>query len=184
VLYISKPRTPKCRKRPKSGPQYRSSLSRPSKGTPGARLGSPPFRPSRFRSAREQLPHIPDARSDESVQDLGPTASSGEFRTVRSRRTRGARLSHLGVSLIAISRSKDQPLPYSRMPKAPLRVSTGSQPVVTWERKELCKGAKGVEFSYRKDHRDLQVPSDPISILFSLGVNEGKNGWLKPPFIH
>jgi hypothetical protein len=35
----------------------------------------------------------------------------GEFRTVISRGTCGARLSRLGVSLIAISRSKDQPLP-------------------------------------------------------------------------
>jgi hypothetical protein len=52
-LYISKPRTPKHRKCPNSGPQYQRAVSAIHlKGTPGAQLGSPPFRPSRFRSAR------------------------------------------------------------------------------------------------------------------------------------
>jgi hypothetical protein len=31
---------------------------------------------------KKQLPHIPDAQSDKSVQDLGPVAGSGEFSTV------------------------------------------------------------------------------------------------------
>jgi hypothetical protein len=34
------------------------------------------------------------------------------------------------------------------------------------EERSCVKKAKGAKFSYRGDHRDLQAPSDPISILF------------------
>jgi hypothetical protein len=59
----------------------RSSLSHPSKGDTWCMIRLPAFSPIAKR--KKQLPHIPDARSDESVQDLGPAAASGEFRTVR-----------------------------------------------------------------------------------------------------
>jgi hypothetical protein len=68
----------------------------------------PAFSPIAISKLKKQFPHIPDARSSESIQDLGPTAASDEFRTVgfggrvapdravsayRSSRFRGARSS-------------------------------------------------------------------------------------------
>jgi hypothetical protein len=92
--------------------------------------------------------------------------SSGELRAVRSRGTRGARLSRLGISLIAISISKDQPL-HSRERRKHL----GNRHEVTVrghleEERSCIKKAEGTEFSYRRDRRDLQAPSDLTSILF------------------
>jgi hypothetical protein len=51
------------------------------------------------------------------VPEIGLTTSSGEFRAVRSRGTRGANSSHLGVSLIVVSRDGDQPLPIHKRRK-------------------------------------------------------------------
>jgi hypothetical protein len=71
-------------KAPKGGPTIsRSSLSRPSKGDTWCVIRLPAFSPIAISKRKKQLLHIPDARSDESVQDLGPAAASGEFRTVR-----------------------------------------------------------------------------------------------------
>jgi hypothetical protein len=85
--HISKPRTPECRKCPESGPQYYEAASavHPQE-TPGARLGSSPFRPSRLRNARNNSCHIPDARGTGSVQDPGPQHHRVKFRTVRYKR--------------------------------------------------------------------------------------------------
>jgi hypothetical protein len=63
ILCCSTSRNPeprKRRKRPKSGPQYHEATSavHPQE-TPGARLGSSPFRPSRFQGAKISSVHIP-----------------------------------------------------------------------------------------------------------------------------
>jgi hypothetical protein len=109
-LYISKPRTPKRRKHPKAGPQYRGAASAVHpKGTPGGQLSHLGVSSIATPNRKEQFRHIPDARGDESIQDLGPTTSSGEFRAVRSRGTRVANSSYLDVSLIAISKTGISP---------------------------------------------------------------------------
>jgi hypothetical protein len=163
--YISKPRTPKRRKRPKSGPQYHGAVSavHPQE-TPGARLGSSPFAHRDFEGARAAPSYSRCARCRE-CPGPGPTASSGEFRTVRSRGTRGTRLSHLGVSLIAISRSKDQPLPIRERRKRLWNKHRVTARGHLGKKRAVQKGPKASSFSHRKDHRDLQVPSDPTSIL-------------------
>ena len=102
---------PEALKAPKGGPTIsRSSLSHPSKGDTWCVIRLPAFSPIVISKRKKQLPHIPDARSDESFQGPGPTTTSGEFRTVRFRGACGARLSHLSISIITISRSMDQPL--------------------------------------------------------------------------
>jgi hypothetical protein len=63
------------------------------------------LRPSRLQHAKSSSVIFRCARCRENLGP-GPTASPGEVRTVRSKRTRGARLSLLGISLIAISISK------------------------------------------------------------------------------
>jgi hypothetical protein len=115
----------------------------------------------------------------------GPTISPSESRTIRSERDAWHQIKPSRRFAHRDFKKQGSAPSYSRTPKAPLRINAGSQPVVTWENKKSCaKGAKGVEFSHREDHRDLQVPSDPISILFLLGVNEGERGWLKPLLTH
>jgi hypothetical protein len=72
---------------PKVGPTIsRGSLSRPSEADTWRAIRLPAFSPIAISKRKKQLPHIPDARSDESFQGLGPTAASGEFRTVRFER--------------------------------------------------------------------------------------------------
>jgi hypothetical protein len=69
---------------PKVGPTVsRGSLSRPSEEDTWRAMRLPTFSPIVVSKRKEQLPHIPDAQSDESVPDLGPTVASGEFRTIR-----------------------------------------------------------------------------------------------------
>jgi hypothetical protein len=84
--HISKPRTPECRKCPESGPQYREAAStvHPQE-TPGARLGSSPFRPSRLRNTRNSPSYSRCARCRE-CPGPGPTTSPSKFRAIRSER--------------------------------------------------------------------------------------------------
>jgi hypothetical protein len=89
----------------------RGSLNYPSKMNTWCMIRLLSFSPIVISKHKKQLPHIPDARSNESVEDLGPTTSSSEFRVVRSRGTHVTNSSHIDVSLIAISRDRDQPLP-------------------------------------------------------------------------
>jgi hypothetical protein len=107
-FYISKPRTPKHRKRPESGPQYHGAVSAVHpKGTPGARLGSSPFRPSRLRSARSSSVIFPRREVPRASRTWGPQHRRVSSGPSDMRGTRGAQLSHLGVSLIATVISKD-----------------------------------------------------------------------------
>jgi hypothetical protein len=163
--HISKPRTPECRKCPESGPQYREAASavHPQE-TPGARLGSSPFRPSRLRNARNS-PIIFPMREVRECPGPGPTTSPSKFRASDLRGTRGTQLSHLGVSLIAdVNKQGLTPSICER------RKRFGNRHRVTarghlGKKGAVQKGAKGVESSRRKDHRDLHAPSDPTSIL-------------------
>jgi hypothetical protein len=69
---------------PKVGPAVsRGSLSHPSEEDTWPHDEAPCLFAHHGFEGKEQLPHIPDARSDESVPDLGPTVASGEFRTIR-----------------------------------------------------------------------------------------------------
>jgi hypothetical protein len=61
----------------------RGSLSRPSKADTWHAMRLSAFSPIAVSKRKEQLPHTPDAQSDESVQDLGPTVASGQFMTIR-----------------------------------------------------------------------------------------------------
>jgi hypothetical protein len=110
--------------------------------------------------------------------------SSRELRVVRSRGMRGARLSHLGISLITISISKYQPLHIRER-----RKRLGNRHVVTVrghleEERGCVKKAKAPSsvaegiIAISRHHR-IRSPH-----CFSPGVNDGKSGWLKPPFIH
>jgi hypothetical protein len=166
LSYLSKPRTPKAPKVLKVGPAVsRGNLDRPSTRDTWRMIRLLAYSLIATPKHKKQLPHTPDARSDESAQDLGPAAASGKFRTVRFE-GHGTRLNHFGVSLIAISRSKDQPFHIRERRKH----LGGKHRVIARGHlgdKESCAGgAKGAKFSYRGDHRDLQAPSDPISILF------------------
>jgi hypothetical protein len=85
------------------------SIAEKQDGTPGRPLAASraisALRPSRLQHAKSSSVIFRSARCRENLGP-GPTASPGEVRTVRSRRTRGARLSLLGISLLAISISK------------------------------------------------------------------------------
>jgi hypothetical protein len=77
---------------------------------------------------------------------------SGELRAIRSRGTHGVRLSCLGISLIAISISKDQPLHIRER-----RKSLGNRHVVTVrghleEERSYVKRAEGIVVISRR-HR-------------------------------
>jgi hypothetical protein len=83
IVHLETP-NPEVSIAPKVGPTVsRGSLSRPSETDTWRAIRLPAFSPIAVSKRKEQLPHIPDARSNESVQDLGPTAASGEFRTIR-----------------------------------------------------------------------------------------------------
>jgi hypothetical protein len=70
-----------------SGPQYRRSVfSRPSRGNTWQQVEPSRRLAHRNSNAQKTAPSYPDTRSSESIQDLGPTATSDEFRTVRSQR--------------------------------------------------------------------------------------------------
>jgi hypothetical protein len=153
-------------KAPKVGPTVsRSSLSRPSKMDTWRAIRLPAFSPIAISKRKEQLPHIPDARSATRVSrtwgpqhhrvSSGPSDLEGRVAPIKPSR----RFAHRDFKKQGSAPS------YSRTPKAPLRISTGSQPVVTWERKELCKRGQRRRVQSQKDHRDLQVPFDPTSIL-------------------
>jgi hypothetical protein len=67
-----------------SGPQYRRSVfSRPSRGDTWQQVEPSRRLAHRNSNAQKTAPSYPDTRSSESIQDLGPTAASDEFRTVR-----------------------------------------------------------------------------------------------------
>jgi hypothetical protein len=63
------------------------------KRTPGASRAISALRPSRLQLAKRSSVIFRGARCRENIRP-GPTASPGEVRTVRSRRTRGARLGY------------------------------------------------------------------------------------------
>jgi hypothetical protein len=109
---------------------------------------------------------------------------SGELRAVRPRGMHGVILRRLGISLIAISISKDQPLHIREH-----RKRLGNRHVVT------VHGHLEEETSCAKKARvPILVTEGIIAIsrhhrirslyCFSPEVNDGKSGWLKPPFIH
>jgi hypothetical protein len=153
------------------------------KRTPGARL-SPRLFAHRGFNAQKAVPSCPDTRSSESIQDLGPTAASDEFRTVgfegrvapdravsayRSSRFRGARSS-----------------PYIL---ANAEKRHGSRHTVTArghleERKELRKGAEAPNSVTERPVTTSSCHRTRPQSWSSLGVNESKKGWLKPLFIH
>jgi hypothetical protein len=138
-LYISKPRTPKHRWRPKSGPQYQGAVSAVHlKRTPGARLGSPPFRPSRFRSASSSSlisPMHEVTRASRTWgpqqrrESLGPSDLEDAWCPIEPSR----RFAHRNYDKQGSTPS------YSRTPKAPMEIKAGSRSVVIWETKELSK---------------------------------------------
>jgi hypothetical protein len=78
------------------------------KRIPGASRAISALRLSRLQHAKSSSVIFRGARCREKLES-GPTTSPGEVRTIKSRRTRGARLSLLGISLIVISISKGYP---------------------------------------------------------------------------
>jgi hypothetical protein len=85
-----------------------------------------------------------------------PTISPSEIRTIIFERDTwhqikpSRRFSHRDCKKQGLAPS------YFRTPKAFLRINAGSQHVVMWKIKLSCtRGAKGVKFSHREDHRDL-----------------------------
>jgi hypothetical protein len=153
-------------KAPRVGPAVsRSSLSRSSKGDTWCAIRLLAFSPIAISRRKEQLRHIPDARGAGSVQDPGPQHHRVSSGPSDLRGTRGAQLSHLGVSLIAtVNKQGLTPSIRER------RKRFGNKHRVTarghlGKKGAVQKGAKGVESSRRKDHRDLHAPSDSTSIL-------------------
>jgi hypothetical protein len=111
---------------PKAGPTVsRGSLSRPSEADTWHAIRLPAFSPIVISKCKKQLPHIPDARSDESFQGLGPTTASGKFRTVRFERDAWRPIECLDVSPIAAMISKVQ---HCRIPDARCRECPGPGP--------------------------------------------------------
>jgi hypothetical protein len=81
------------------------------------------------------------------------------------RRTRGAQLSYLDVSLIAVVNKQgltpsicERQKRFENRHRVTVRGLLGKKGVVQ-------NGAKGVESSHQKDHRDLREPPDPTLIL-------------------
>jgi hypothetical protein len=143
----------------------RGSLSRPFEADTWRAIRLPAFSPIAVSKRKKQLHHIPMREVARAFRTWGPQqrrVSLGPSDLKDAWR----QLSHLGVSPIATMISKDQLLPIRER-----RKRLGNKHVVTarghlGKERSCVKKAKGVEFSCRGDHRDLQVPSDPISILF------------------
>jgi hypothetical protein len=163
----SQPRDAKCRKHSGLGPTVsRSVFSRPSRGDTWQQVEPSRRFAHRDSKAQKEAPLCYDARDAGKVPDPGPRQRQVSSRPSDLKGTRGNRLSRLGISLIAISISKDQPLHIRER-----RKHHGNRHVVTvhghLEKERSCsKEGRSAEFSYREDRRGLQAPSDPISILF------------------
>jgi hypothetical protein len=137
--YISKPRTPKRRKRPKSGPQYQEQSQPSIQRDTWCAIRLLAFSPIAISKAQGAAPSYSRCARCRERPGPRPTASPSEFRTVRSEKDAwrpikpSRRFAHRDYDKQGLAPS------YSRTPKAPLRINAGSQPVVTWEIKELCK---------------------------------------------
>jgi hypothetical protein len=115
----SQPRDAKRRKHSGLRPTVSPKCFQPSiqRGHLAASRAISALRPSRLQGAKK-APLCYDAR-DAGKSRTWAHAASGEFKTVRSQRDAWHRLSLLGISLIAISINKDQPLHIRERRKAP-----------------------------------------------------------------
>jgi hypothetical protein len=161
------PEPRKHRRRSKPGPQYHEAISTVCpRETPGARLGSPPFRPSRFRSARSSSLISPMREATRASRTWGP-----QHHRVSSEPSDLGGCTSPTQAISAFHSSRFQGTGISPFLFTNAESTVESKHRVTarghlGNKKSCVRGAKGTEFSYRGDHRDLQVPSDLISILF------------------
>jgi hypothetical protein len=141
------------------------SLSRPFEADTWRAIRLPAFSPIVVSKRKKRLHHIPIREVARAFRtwgpqqrqvSLGPSDLKDAWYSIEPSR----------VSPIATMISKDQLLPIRER-----RKRLGNKHMVTarghlGKERSCVKKAKGAEFSCRGDHRDLQAPSDLISILF------------------
>jgi hypothetical protein len=165
------------------GPQYRPSVfSRPIKADTWRAIKLPAFSPIAVSTRKKQFHHVPireEARAfriwgpPQHRMSLEPSDLKGAWHQIKLSR----HIAHRD------SEEQGAALTYSRTPKSAMGIGTGSQPVVTEERKELRERGQRRRVSERPVTTSSCHRTRPRS-WSSLGVNESKKGWLKPLFIH
>jgi hypothetical protein len=141
------------------------NLDRPFEGTPGA-IRLPPSRPSRFQ-AQKQFHHVPIREVARAFRTWGPpqhrmSLEPSDLKGAWHQIELSRHIAHRDFEEQGAAPT------YSRMPKSAMGGRhTGHSPWALGKRGSCVKGAEAPNFSHREACHDLQLPSDPISILVS-----------------